>query len=80
MQIFGDVDILTLVRISQVNWIDNVNRMDSKRSRVFNNNPQRSQLTGWPKNRWWNCLQILCMQNYKLELEIKEQNWLGEVH
>ena len=33
--------------------------MDSKRkvSKVFNNNPQRNQLTGWPNNKWWNCVQ-----------------------
>jgi hypothetical protein len=49
MQIFGDVDILTFVRISRVNWIGNVNRMDSKRSQVFNNNPQGSRLGGGPK-------------------------------
>ena len=33
-----------IVRISRLNWIDHVNRMDSKRevSQVFNNNPQGS--------------------------------------
>ena len=46
MQIFGDVDILKFVRISRVNWIGNVNRMDSKRSQVFNNNPQGNRLGG----------------------------------
>jgi hypothetical protein len=55
----GDLDILSFVRISQLNWIVHVNRMDSKRkvSQVFNNNPQGSQLRGWPKDRWWNCVQ-----------------------
>ena len=48
MQLFGDVDILSFVRISQLNWIGHVNRIDCKRkvSKVFNNNPQRNQLTG----------------------------------
>ena len=43
---FGDLDILSFVRISQMNWIGHVNRMDSKRkiSQVFNNNLQGSQL------------------------------------
>ena len=41
MQIFEDVDILSFVRISWLNWIGNVKRMDSKRkiSQLFNNNP-----------------------------------------
>jgi hypothetical protein len=48
MQLFGDVDILSFVRISQLNWIGHVNRMDCKRKvrKAFNNNPQRNQLTG----------------------------------
>jgi len=48
MQLFGYEDILSFVRISQVNWIGHVNRMDCKRklSKVFNNNPQRNRLTG----------------------------------
>jgi len=42
MQLFGDLDILSFVRIRQLNGIGHVNRMDSKRkvSRVFNTNPQ----------------------------------------
>jgi len=46
MQLFGDLNILSFVRISWFNWIGHVNRMDSKRkvSEVFNNNPQGSQL------------------------------------
>jgi hypothetical protein len=42
MQLFGDLDILSFVRISQLKWIGHINRMDSKRkvSQVFNNNPQ----------------------------------------
>ena len=50
----GDLDVLSFVRISQLNWIGHVNRIDSKRkvSQVFNNNPQRSQLRGRPKDRW----------------------------
>ena len=44
MQLFGDFDILSFVRISQLNWIGHVNRMDStsKVSQVFNNNLQES--------------------------------------
>jgi len=41
MQLFGDLDILIFVRISQLNWVGHVYRMDSKRKviQVFNNNP-----------------------------------------
>jgi hypothetical protein len=31
MQLFGDVDIRSCVRISQLNWTGHVNRMDCKR-------------------------------------------------
>jgi hypothetical protein len=42
MQLFGDLDILSFVRISQLNWIGHVNRIAStnKVIEVFNNNPQ----------------------------------------
>ena len=59
MQLFGDLDILIFVRISQMNWICHIYGMDSKRkvSQLFNNNTHRSWLRRWPKNRWWNCIQ-----------------------
>ena len=31
MQLFGDLDTLSFVRISQLKWIGNVNRMNNKR-------------------------------------------------
>jgi hypothetical protein len=39
MQLFGHLDMLSFVRISQLNWIGHGNKMDSKRkvSQVFNN-------------------------------------------
>ena len=51
MQLFGDLHILSFVRVSRLNWIGHVNRMDSERkvSQVFNNNPQGSRLRGRPK-------------------------------
>jgi len=59
MQLFGNLDVLSFVRVRRLNWIGHVNRMDSRRrvSEVFNNNPQGSRLRGRPKNRWWNCVQ-----------------------
>jgi hypothetical protein len=51
MPLFGDLDLLSFVRISRLNWIGSVNRMDSKRKggQVFDNNPQGSHLRGWQK-------------------------------
>jgi hypothetical protein len=51
MQLFGDLDILSFVRVGRSNWIGHVNRMDSKRkvSQVFNNNSQGRCLRGRQK-------------------------------
>jgi hypothetical protein len=60
MQQFGDFDLGSCVRISRVNWIGHVSRMDSTRkvSHVFDSNPQGSRLTRRrPKNGWWTCVQ-----------------------
>ena len=47
-QLCGDVDVLSFVRISLLNWIGRFNTMDSKRkvSQVFNSNRQGSGLRG----------------------------------
>ena len=59
MQLFQVLDILSFVRISWLNWIGNLNRMDSKRkiSQVLNNNPQGCQLRARPNKRWWNYIE-----------------------
>lgn len=48
MQLFGDLNILSFVRSSRLNWTHYVKRMDSTRklNQVFNNNPQGSRLRG----------------------------------
>ena len=58
IQLFGDLSILSFVRINRLNCTGHVYRMDSKIkvSQVFNNNPEGSRLRGRPKNRWWNCV------------------------
>ena len=47
-QLFGDTDIdmVSFVRTTRLNWIRNVNRLDCKTevSQVFNYNPQGSRL------------------------------------
>ena len=47
MHLFGDLDVLSFVRVGQSNW-NGHNRMDSKRkvSQVFNNNSRGSRLRG----------------------------------
>lgn len=47
MQLFGDLDTFSFVRITR---IGHISRMDSKRkvSQVSNNNPQGIQLRGLP--------------------------------
>ena len=54
-----DLDKLSFVRVSRLNWIVYVNRMACKGevSQEFNSNPQGSRLRGRSKNRWWNCVQ-----------------------
>jgi hypothetical protein len=51
MQLFGDLDVFSFVRIIRPNWIGYVNRMDGKRkiSKVFNSNPQGNRLIVRPK-------------------------------
>jgi hypothetical protein len=53
VQLFGDLNILSFVRISLLNWIGRVIRIDRKRevSQVLNNNPQGSRLGGRRKTR-----------------------------
>jgi len=48
MQLFGDLDTLSFVRISRFNWFGHVSRMDSQRkvNHLFNNNPQGRWLRG----------------------------------
>ena len=54
--LFGDLNILSFVRISWLNWIGHVNRMDSK-IKVSQNKPEGSRLRGYPQNRCQNCVQ-----------------------
>ena len=42
MQLFGNLEIISFVRMSQLYWVGHFNRMESKRCQVFNNNPQGS--------------------------------------
>jgi len=51
MQLCGDLNILSFVRTSRLNWIGYVNRMDStqKVGQVFNSDPRGSRPIGWPK-------------------------------
>jgi hypothetical protein len=58
MQLYGDLEIVSFIRINRLRWIGYVNRMDNKRMvyQVFANQPQGSRPKGRPKYRWWNCV------------------------
>ena len=78
MQLFGDIDTLSFVRVSRLIWIGHVIRMDGKRkvNKVFNNNHWGILLRGRPKNRWWNCIQTY-INKYKIKIldrEVKKQS------
>jgi hypothetical protein len=83
MQLLGDLDVLSFVRTNRLNWIGQVNRMDSKikESQVFINNPRGSQIRGRPNNRWRNCMKYT-LTDTKLETGKRDlkQSWLEEVH
>ena len=51
MQLCGDLDVLSFVRVSLLIWIGHANRMDSNRraSQVFKINRQVCRLTGRSK-------------------------------
>ena len=78
MQLFGDSNAHSLVRISRLNWVGHVNRMGSNGEvcQVFNGNPQGSRLRGRPQNRWWNREQTGTnkFRIKKLERQIEKQN------
>jgi hypothetical protein len=58
MQLYGDLDRVSFIRINGLRWIGRVNRMDNNRIlyQVFANQPQGSQARGRPKSRWWDCV------------------------
>jgi len=58
-QLFGNSNILPFLRISWLNWIGHVNKIDSERKviQVLNSDPPESPLRGRPKYRWWSCVQ-----------------------
>ena len=75
MQLFGDLDVFSYVRIIQLNWIGQINRMDSNRkvSQVFNNNPTGSRLRDDQDTDGVIVYkQILINEKFKLEREVKE--------
>ena len=81
MQLLGDLDLLSFVRISRLIWIGAVNRLDTKRkvSQVFNNNPQGSWLRGQPKTDSGTVYKEVLI-DAKLKTGGQKQSWLGEIH
>jgi hypothetical protein len=58
MQLYGDLNIVSFIRINRLRWIGHVNTMDNKRMvyQAFANQPQGSRPRGRPKSRWWDCV------------------------
>jgi hypothetical protein len=52
LQLFGDLNVISFVRIIWLNWVCHADGKDSKRkeSQVFGNNAQGSEVRGRPKN------------------------------
>jgi hypothetical protein len=53
MQLYGDLDIVSFIRINRLRWIGHANRMDNKRMvyKIVANQPQGSRPIGRPKSR-----------------------------
>jgi len=47
--------------------------MKDKLNRRFNSNPQGRRQRGRPKNRWWNCVQIIMNAKYKNGKNVKNR-------
>jgi hypothetical protein len=58
MQLYGNLDIVSFIRINRLRWIGHVGRMDDKRMvyQDFANQPEGSRPRGRPKYRWWDCV------------------------
>jgi hypothetical protein len=61
MQLYGDLDTVSFIRINRLRWIGHFNRMDNKRMvyQFFVNQPQGSRPRGGPKSRWWDCVCVV---------------------
>ena len=58
IQLLGDPDIVSNVRLGRLRWIGHINRMSNNRKvkQIFKSQPQGTRLRGRPKNRWWDCV------------------------
>jgi hypothetical protein len=58
IQLYGDLDVVSFIRINRLRWIGHVDIMDDKRMvyQDFANQPQGSRPRGRPKYRWWDCV------------------------
>jgi hypothetical protein len=58
MQLYGDLDIVSFIRINRLRWIGHISRMDNNRMvyQVFANQSQGSRPRGRPNSRWWDCV------------------------
>jgi hypothetical protein len=55
---YEDVAIVTLIRVTRMNWMCHVSLMDDtkKVEQVFNSQPGGVRTRGRPRSRWWECV------------------------
>jgi hypothetical protein len=58
MQLYGDLDIVSFIRINRLRWFGHVNIMDNKIMvyKVFAIQLQGNRTMGRPETRWWDCV------------------------
>ena len=59
MEMYGDLDVISFIKLNRLRWIGHVSRMDANKKvhQVCYIHPQGKRLRGRPKNRWWDSVQ-----------------------
>ncbi|PSN39476.1 hypothetical protein C0J52_10024 [Blattella germanica] len=54
MEMYGDLDVISFIRLNRLRWVGYVSRMDvnKKVHQVCYTHPEGKRLRGRPKNRW----------------------------
>ena len=59
MEMYGDLDVISFIKLNRLRWIGQVSRMDANKKvhQVCYTRPEGKRLRGRPKNRWWDSVQ-----------------------
>ena len=59
MAMYGELDIVSIIRLSRLRWIGHMGRMiiDRKIHQICYNQLEGKRKKGRPKNRWWDFVQ-----------------------